>query len=267
LRPCLAIPFTVLAEGDRVRLVAGEDFRWTLNGAGIGNWLPSWLPLLDGRHTLEVLLSHLPPEHRAAAQQLLDHLASERVLIDGPVEAAHPGRRYRMCVEGTGVLRAGLNTMAEGDDSLPIISVLCQDRLDMDEALRFNESYLRGSSPWLWVSCAALSRGYLSPVFLPDAGPCLACLLGHFRRLSPMPDLYDKLAAHARTGGSLATAPFPEAGVAILQQLLGWKIDLLGRREAPAAVYRLHVLEVASLEVSSHPVTVDPECPACHGRR
>jgi bacteriocin biosynthesis cyclodehydratase domain-containing protein len=261
------MPFTVLAEGERVRLIAGEDLRWTLNGQAIGEWLPAWLPLLDGKHTLDELLSHLAPEHHAAALQLLEHLASERVLINGPVEAAHPGRRYRMSIEGTGVLRVGLEALTQGESSLPAINVLCQDRLDVDEALRFNECCLRRSSPWLWVSCAALSRGYVSPIFLPDAGPCLACLFGHFRQLSPMPELYDELAGHARAGGSFASAPFPETGVAILQQLLAWKIDLLARPEAPAAVYRLHVLEVTSLEVSSHPVAVDPECPACHGRR
>jgi bacteriocin biosynthesis cyclodehydratase domain-containing protein len=261
------VPYTVLAEGDRVRLVAGEDFRWTLTGPGIAAWLPGWLPLLDGRHTLAEALSRLAPEHHAAARQLLDHLTGERVLIDGPAEAAHPGRNYRLTVEGTGLLRAGLEAQVQGEDSLPAVTVLCQDRLDMDEALRFNERCLHGSSPWLWVSCAALSRGYVSPVFLADAGPCLACLLGHFRRLSPLPELYDELANHARAGGTLSAAPFAPSGVVILQQLVAWKVDLLARSEAPAAVYRLHVLEAASLEVSSHPVMVDPECPACHGRR
>jgi bacteriocin biosynthesis cyclodehydratase domain-containing protein len=119
----------------------------------------------------------------------------------------------------------------------------------------------------MWTSCAALSRGYVSPVFLPDCGPCLACLLGAFRRLSPLPELYDELAAHARAGGRIAAAPFPAPGVAILQQLVAWKVDLLSRPEPPAALYRLHVLEAASLETAAHPVFLDPECPACHGRR
>ena len=35
----------------------------------------------------------------------------------------------------------------------------------------------------------------------------------------------------------------------------------------PAALYRLHALEVATLEVTAHRVFADPECPACRGRR
>ena len=33
--------------------------------------------------------------------------------------------------------------------------------------------------------------------FLPDAGPCLACLLTHFEKLSPAPELYADLRDHA----------------------------------------------------------------------
>ncbi len=42
-----------------------------------------------------------------------------------------------------------------------------------------------------------------------------------------------------------------------------WKWSLLGEAEPPAALYRLHVLEVATLEVSARRVFADPECPAC----
>ena len=105
-------------------------------------------------------------------------------------------------------------------------------------------------------------------MLLPDAGPCLACLLGHFRRLSPLPELHDELVLHARQGGTIEPSPFPAAGVAILAQLAAWKAsEWLARPEPPAALYRLHVLEVGSLEVSSHAVLLDAECVACRGRR
>src|SRR5262249_9506871 len=104
------------------------------------------------------------------------------------------------------------------------------------------------------------------PLFRPAAGPCLGCLLPHFRRLSPAPGLYDDLAAHARAGRPLAPAPFPPPAAAVVRQLLLWKADLAAQAEAPAALYRLHVLEVASLEVTAHRVFVDPECPECGGR-
>lgn len=263
LRPCLALPFTFLAAPDRVRLVAGEDFRYTLEGPGLDRWLPAWLPTLDGRRTAEEALAALPEEVRAAARQLVARLYGERVLIDGPA-AAHRPRRPRLLVEGSGPLRDGLAApQGEGE----AVHVLCQDRLDYDEARRFNRRMLEGSAPWFWVTCGPLSRGYVSPPFLPGAGPCLECLLAGFRRLSPAPELYAELAEHAAQGRPLAPAPFPAPATAVLLDLLRWKVELLAEGAPPAALYRLHVLEVAELEVTAHRVFADPECPACRGRR
>jgi bacteriocin biosynthesis cyclodehydratase domain-containing protein len=90
-------------------------------------------------------------------------------------------------------------------------------------------------------------------------------LLGHFRRLSPAPEVYDGLLAHARLGRSVEPVPFPKEAAAILVQLALWKIALLAQLEAQPALYRLHVLETETLEVSSHRVFVDPECPECGG--
>jgi bacteriocin biosynthesis cyclodehydratase domain-containing protein len=261
----LLLPFTFLSAPDRVRLVAGEDFRYTLSGSGLEGWLPAWLAALDGLRTLDELLAALPPERRAAARQVVAHLCSERVVGEGPAAAAHPGRRYRLVPEGDAALAAGLEEPAEpGAEPLP---VLCQDRLDHAAALAFNARCLSGSAPWLWLTCGPLGRGYVSPVFLPDAGPCLACLLGHFRRLSPLPELYDELAEHARAGGLIAPSSFPAPGLAILQQLARWKAELLAEPQPSAALYRLHVLECRHLEVTAHDVFPDPECPACRGHR
>jgi hypothetical protein len=52
----------------------------------------------------------------------------------------------------------------------------------------------------------------------------------------------------------------------VLRQLILWKVALAEERDASAALYRLHVLEVASLEVTAHRVFIDPECPECGGR-
>lgn len=264
LRPCLALPFTFLAAPDRVRLVAGEDFRYTLEGPGLDQWLPGWLPTLDGSRTLEEALAALTEGLRPAARQLVGRLYGERVLIDGPAAAAHRPGRYRLIAEGSGPLCDG-PAAAPGDGEA--VHVLCQDRLDYDEALRFNRRMVAGGAPWFWATCGPLSRGYVSPAFLPDAGPCLECLLAGFRRLSPAPELYAELAEHAAQGRPLAPAPFPAPAVAVLLDLLRWKVELLAESAAPAALYRLHVLEVAALEVTAHRVFADPECPACRGRR
>jgi bacteriocin biosynthesis cyclodehydratase domain-containing protein len=265
-RPCLALPFTILTGPDRVRLIAGEDFRYTLNAPALESWLPEFLSKLDGRLTRDELLALLPAERRSAAEQLLARLYGERVLIDGPAPCAHRPAAYGLRAEGDSALRDGLGGIAAADTS-PAVAVLCQDRLDYAEVLRFNEKALNGNDPWMWVTVGPLNRGYVSPVFLPDAGPCLRCLLTHFQRLSPAPELYADLIDHARQGKPLCPAPFPPHGLAILQQLLLWKAVLLQEPEAPAALFQLHVLEAATLEVTAHRVFCDPECPACSAKR
>jgi bacteriocin biosynthesis cyclodehydratase domain-containing protein len=261
-RPRLALPFTVLTSSDTVRLVAGEDFRYTLTGPGLDTWLPDWLSGFDGRTPLDEALNRLPDARRAPARQLAERLYGERVLIDGAAVDAHDSARFRLVPEGNAAWAAGWQPDGEGR-ALP---VLCQNRLDYEEALRCNRRCREAGTPWLWASTGPMSRAYVSPLFLPDAGPCLACLLNHFRRLSPAPELYDALAEQGRAGRPITPAPFPPQGVAIVQQLLLWKAALAEEAVAPAGLYRLHVLEASSLEVSSHRVLVDPECPEC-GRR
>jgi bacteriocin biosynthesis cyclodehydratase domain-containing protein len=264
-RPRLALPYTILPGPDTVRLVAGEDFRYTLSGPGVEHWLPGFLAGLRGSETLGQVLARLDEAQRGLALQLAARLYGERVLVDGPAHAAHPAGDYRLAVEGAGPLRDELEraaaTMA-GPDVKPL-SVLCQDRLDYDEALCFNRRCRGGASPWLWASTGAMSRGYVSPLFLPDAGPCLACLLGHFERLSPAPEIYRELREHARAGRPVEPVPFPFEAVTVLAALVRWKVSRAAQREPPAALYRLHVLEVETLEVRSHRVFVDPECPEC----
>jgi bacteriocin biosynthesis cyclodehydratase domain-containing protein len=263
-RPRLSLPFTILTDPDTVRLVAGEDFRYTLTAPGLDDWLPAWLAGLDGRTPLDQALRRLPEGRRGAAEQVVDRLYGERVLVDGTAADAHQPARRSLVIEGSAAWAVDWLPAANASGSA--LPVLCQDRLDYDEALRFNRRYLDTGSPWLWASTGAMNRAYVSPLFLPDAGPCLSCLVQHFRRLSPVPDLYQALTDHARQGGPILPVPFPPPAVAIVQQLLLWKASLAEEAEAPVALYRLHVLEVASLEVTAHRVLVDPDCPECGGR-
>ncbi|HEY7426411.1 MAG TPA: TOMM precursor leader peptide-binding protein [Gemmataceae bacterium] len=264
-RPRLALPFTILTGRDTVQLVAGEDFRYTLTGSGLEDWLAGWLAGLDGRTSLEETLGRLPETHRQSTRQLVDRLYGERILIDGCAADAHIAVRWRSVPTGSAAWAAGWSPTTQ-DTADRILPILCQDRLDYDEALRFNRRCLETGTPWLWASTGPMSRAYLSPLFLADAGPCLSCLLYHFRRLSPTPELYDGLVAHAQAGHPIAPVPVPPAGLAVLRQLILWKVALAEERDASAALYRLHVLEVASLEVTAHRVFIDPECPECGGR-
>lgn len=248
-------------------LVAGEDHRYAMSGAGLGSWLPGLLGQLDGKRTLEGLLAALPSERREVASAAIERLYGERVLVEGTASDAHQPMGFRIEVEGQNPLAealraaAGEETSAEEGDLLP---VLCQDKLDFNEASRFNARCAEGEAPWLWVTCGPLSRGYVSPVFLPDAGPCLDCLVRHFQRMSPAPEVYERLSEHAARGGEIAPAVFPSAGLEVLAQLARWKVAQLREAVPAAAFYRLHVLEADSFEVSTHRVFADPECP--HGR-
>lgn len=287
----LALPFTVLAEPGVVRLVAGEDLRYTLRAAGIDGWLPPVLARLDGACTVaDAVAPRGDPAARAAAADALARLRGERVLVDATALEAHtPGPR-RVALEGQGALRdavaallardtpgavPGVAASAVADGALAagggagpadasVVRVLCDDRLDYAAALAFGARARADGVPALWATTGPRARGFVGPVVLPDAGPCLACLLGHFRRLSPAPDVMDALLAHARAGGAIVPSAFPPACAAALAALVLDKVALLAdpaRSAAPA--FRLHVLEVADLEVSAHRVLRDPECPAC----
>jgi len=259
----MALPFTVLTGPDTVRLVAGEDYRYTLTAPGLQDWLPDLLARLDGQSSVGELLQELDPDRRAAATELVDRLYGERVLIEALARDRHVARRCGLDVEGVGQLADGLRSYASVDDEPGRLTMLCQDRLDYAELLAFNRRCRAERRLGMWVSTGVMQRGYVSPVILPDSGPCLACLIAHFRRLSPAPELYDHLTKHAEQGRAIAPSSFAAQGLIILEQLALWKWSLLEATEPPAALYRLHVLEVVSLEVSSRRVFADPECTVC----
>lgn len=266
---CLALPFSIVSGPDRVRLIAGEDFRYTLEGPNLDGWLPQWLPTLDGRFSLAEALAQLPEEHRDAAREVAARLYGERVLIDAAAAAAYTPGPFSLDIEGEGPLRQIVTSLCPCPQATAErrLCVLCQDRLDYEEALRFNRRCLDEGAPWLWVSGAALSRGYVSPLFLPDAGPCLECLFNHFRRRSPAPELYSDLIEQARQGRPIVPTSIPERALTMLAHLALWKAEAAREAKPPAALFRLHVLETATWEITSHRVFFDPECPQCAGRR
>lgn len=266
-RPRLAYPFTVLAEPGAVRLLAGEDHRYTLTGPGLEAWLPALLARLHGSATLEALLADLPAEQREPARALVERLYGERVLVDGTAAEARAPRPCRFAVSGRGALFDRVRVTQTTSEDGACVRVFCQDRLDFGAALAEQRVARRAGAPFLWASTGAMSRGYVSPVFLPDAGPCFGCLLGAFRRLSPAPELYAALLEHGERGGAFTPAPFPGEGAAVLASLVAWKLGQLGRGEPPAALYRLHVLELETMEVSAERVFFDLDCPLCAGGR
>ena len=264
-RPRLSLPFTIVPESGTVRLVGGEDVRYTLASPNIGTWLPPLLADCNGRYTIDELLGRVDGNHRAQAAELLQRLRDERAVIDGTALDAHSARSYRAEIAGDGKLANVALEIANGEGNR--LPVLCQDRLDYGEALAFHRDRRAAGEAWLWATVGPVQRGYVSPAFLPHAGPCFSCLLRHFRRLSPAPEFYDLLQSqnHQELPGP-QEALVPEA-LGILAQLVAWKVRLLGRDQPPSALYRLHVLELATMEVSSHRVLIDPACPECQRGR
>lgn len=263
-RPRLSLPFTIVPDGEVVHLVAGEDVRYSVELGSEVEAIAGLLRRCNGKHTLEELLLDMPIACRTAAAELLDRFYGERVLIDGTAADAHVAAAYAPVVEGAGPL---FERLQRGNGPGIPLSVLCQDTLDYQAALDFNRRSRKASSPYLWVTTGPWRRGFVSPVFWPDAGPCLACLLRHFRRLSPAPHLYDALLEHGRRGGKFTPSEMSAEGLATLEQLVRWKVKEAGQPAPAMATFRLHVLEVGSMEVSVHRVYVDPLCQEClHGR-
>lgn len=261
----LALPFTIVTGRNTVSLIAGEDFRFSLSGAGVEGWLPQFLSQMDGRVTLETALSGLPGKQRDAVLEVLEQLYGERVLVDGTVADAHRAAKYSLVVKGCGKLRERLEATGSPNDASQgrQFTVFCQEQLDYRAALEFNQACRLRKDPWLWATCGPMARGYVSPVFWSDAGPCLHCLLRSFQRISPAPELYDQLMDRSAHQQKIIPVPFPDVAIGMLESLVRWKLSILDERDPPAALYRLHVVEVGTMEISSHRVYTDPECPTC----
>lgn len=259
-----AFPFAILTRPDTVRLVAGEQFRYTLRSASLEQWLPQLLRNFEREIEWRSLLEHVPSEHRERALEIISRLYGERVLMEANEEPPQPGR-LAWTVEGHGELTRRLREVIPAvSSSASPASILCQESLDYKAALEFNQR-CRASKAfgWLWISSGAMSHGFVSPVFRRDAGGCLGCLLRNFQRLSPAPEIYQHLIEHSSAGGELPPMPFPAAGLDVLVALTRWKIESLAQSEPALGVYRLQVVEAATMECTTHRVFRDPHCPYC----
>jgi bacteriocin biosynthesis cyclodehydratase domain-containing protein len=257
MRPRLAPHFTcVVAEGI-VWLVAGEDVRYRLDPDGDPAWLQAAIARCDGSRTLEAIVADVPNARRADAETALRRLYEERVLVDGTASEAHAAAPPGYRVIGTSRL-AELIRAASTDGP---IELFVQDTLDHAALLAHNAIAARRR--WMWITSGAGTRAYVGPLFVPDAGACAACLLVHFKRLSPAPDLYDALIAHGEQGRPFAAAELPAPALEVTAALVRWKLALAAQPIASPALYALHVVELASLTVTSHAPIRDPECAAC----
>jgi bacteriocin biosynthesis cyclodehydratase domain-containing protein len=263
-----ALPFAILTKPDTVRLVAGEEFRYTLRSPALDQWLPLLLDGFERPVEWQPLLKLLPGERQQQALEIITRLYGERVLLESNGENPPMPSPARWAVEGNGKLSERLR------DVFPPVSagafhlaVLCQDTLDYAAALDFNRRSRRsGAAGWIWISCGPMGRGFVSSVFRPTAGPCLGCLFRNFKRISPAPEIYEHLMEHSSAGGKLPPVPFPAAALDVLTGLARWKIESSAQLEPPVGVYRLHVLETKTMECTAHRIFRDPHCPDCSER-
>lgn len=269
--PKFAFPFTILHNPNTVRLIAGEDYRYTLSGSGLDTWLPSLLSEIDGSKSVNELINKLDESLKPQVLNIFLRLYGERVLVDNVLVRNH-SKEFQVMVFGSGKIydlleqvftKDNNNKVYKENKAYQIVKILCQDRLDYYEILRFNQENLTQNFLSLWVSYGAMTRGFVSPIFFPQVGACLACLIYQFKHLSPIPEIYDELIEHSKESKAIAPVTFSQYGIEVLKQLVLWKISLLKEVELPSAIYRLHVLEANSLEVSSHQVFIDPNCPQC----
>lgn len=254
--------FTVIPGRDAVTLVAGEELRYTFEAPGIEAWAPGLVAALASPGLAEARVAALPEDARDGARELVDALAAELLLVEAAAAEAHAPVALRVAAEGDPALVDRLDGTGRGAP----LRVLCQADLDLHALLAFNARALAGADPFLWVSTGAGARGYVGPLHRPDLGPCLACLHGHFRRRAEVPGIHDLLREHGAGGGAFAPTPFPEEGREVLVALARWKAREAAAPDPDPALHALHVLEAASMTVTTHPVPVDPTCEACPGR-
>ena len=256
---------TVIAQPDVVLLVAGEDLRYALRGEKIERWAPKLLAELKEARSLDELLGAFKGNERAEARQLIERLYGERAVVDAPAEKSAKTSRYHIALLGKGELFTSLQSKLSRQNSATTqaLNVFCQDTLNFEEALQFNRCAISAGTPWMWLSSGAVMRAFISPLFIPPAGPCFECLLSTFSRLSPAREVYQALARHAAEDGAFEPATLSLHMVEVVSNLLLWKISVAAEEPQIPALFRLHVIERDSLETSSHKIYCDPLCAAC----
>jgi bacteriocin biosynthesis cyclodehydratase domain-containing protein len=259
-RPRLAPAFTIAVDAAAVWLIAGEDLRYRLGVDDDPRWLAELLSRCDGSATFADLIESIAASRRSDAEATITRLYEERVIFDGTAEHAHTPGPSSYTLAGRSALAEAMRGRAADDG---VITVLAQDRLDYSELLNHNRAALAAKRRWMWITTGPGGRAYVGPLFVPDAGPCAECLLVHFKRLSPVPELYDLLLDHGAHGRRIAASPFPAEGIDVTVAIARWKLAMASESQPQPALYALHVINVADLTVSSHIPLGDPECPAC----
>lgn len=288
LRPLLAPWYRLVADGERLLLEHGRSVV-CFEGAAVRSLLPSLLPLLDGRHTVEEVHAAAGAAARPAIEQALELLEANGVLVEGPPAAgaaanmlaaawgAAPAAVEHRLREAAVVVRGGA---AAADDVAGLLSAAGigdVERASWDEERRrpdltivvpapdetprlveWNAHALAVGVRWLPVRPFDGLIVAVGPLVVPGESACFECLLL-------------RMAGHLEYGrdiGHLETVPVAAPASPALETLTAGVVAHLatGCLAGPdlALPSLLYVLETRpSLALGSHTVLRVPRCPAC----
>lgn len=262
-RPRLALPTSIIPDGRFLHLVCGMELKVSLE---LGEQVPHLARMLekcDGSLTLEELVQDLGA-HRPHGLSLIEQLLGDRLLVDDLQPGSNRRKLHGISVEGTGPLALGLANLDHQGES---VRILVQDHLDLPAARAFNRRQLKLEQPYLWVTTGLADVGLVSPIFFPDSGPCLECFLHQYQKISIPSGIQEILNRQNEKTLTLGESEFPGEGLVMLQQLVRWKVRRLGLNLSGSNVFRLHVLDKTSLEISTHRIYKDPFCSECSNAR
>ena len=294
--PYLAPWYRVACEPGKVVLEYAQRIV-CLEGGATERLVPALLPLLDGRRTLDEVVSALGEPVRPAVELVLRELAERGLLEAGPPVAPDVTLPARGAAELLASLRPGaapvsetaeavdrcvVATIGRGGAGLEAVRLLRSSGVSVewadevaagvdlalcapspDELPRlpaWNEQALAVRQPWLQVLPFDGRYAAVGPLYLPGDTCCYECF--RLRRGANL-GTPDELALVERAQAAYPTAPALEsiAGGLAAQLTLQWLV--LRDHYAPAALYALEPLPTLGLTV--HHVHRVPRCGACSG--
>jgi bacteriocin biosynthesis cyclodehydratase domain-containing protein len=288
LRPLLAPWYRLVADGERLLLEHGRSVV-CFEGAAVRSLLPSLLPLLDGRHTVDEVHAATGAAARPAIEQALELLEANGLLVEGPpavggaanmlaaawgVAPAAVEQRFRearvvvigeamaageiaelLLVTGVGAVE---RATWDDDSGRPDLTVVAPAPAETPELVPWNTRALAAGLRWLPVRPFDGLIVSVGPLVVPGESACFQCLLL-------------RTAAHLEYGGDVArleAVPIAAPSSSALETLTAGLVahiaaGCLAGPDLPLPSV-LYVLETRpSLALGSHTVLRVPRCPAC----
>jgi bacteriocin biosynthesis cyclodehydratase domain-containing protein len=289
IRPLLAPWYRLVEDGNRLLLEHGRSVV-VLEGAAVRTFVPSLLPLLDGTRTADELEARLGAPARPAIDLVLELLAANRLLVEGPDATAGPAAARAIAAAyelapttaatrlrtaqigivgsaaaGAEVARllhaAGVGTVGQLDwdgGGVVDLAVVAPAPTEVGALGEWNELALGAGVRWLALRPHDGRVSTVGPLIVPGESCCYECLL---RRLAGHVEYGRDLATIESvpiTAGTDAGLESVAAGVAA-HLALCW----LGGRDStlPGVLYAIE--SRPALSIRAHFVLRVPRCSAC----